>query len=268
MFPDAPEPADAPVGRGRSVHTVTDVLALLDHLFAERADRWSDRGGADFWDGFYADRDRPVPFFRWAPDESLVAWHAAGTLPLGPGARVLELGCGPGRNAVWLAQQGCQVDALDLSATAVAWGAERASAAGVEVQFTRADIFRWQPPTEPYDLVYDSGCFHHLPPHRRVSYRALLERTLRPGGRFGLACFATGDDPAEGADERSGTEADDLDLYRDGHLGGGLAYAADDLRRAFGWLTEVDLRRMRPSTDGDVPTFGEDFLWAGLFRRP
>ncbi|WP_308281607.1 class I SAM-dependent methyltransferase [Cellulomonas sp. PS-H5] len=260
--PAQPSPRPA-VGVGRSVHTVDDVLALMDLLFAERADRWTDRGGADFWDGFYADRDRPVPFFRWAPDESLVAWAADGRLPLGPGTRVLELGCGPGRNAVWLAQQGCAVDALDLSATAVAWGRERAAEAGVDVRFARADIFAWRPPAEPYDLVYDSGCFHHLPPHRRVSYRALLERTVRPGGRFGIACFAAGDD---GHDERGGTGADDVDLYREGGLGGGLAYAADDLRRAFGWLDEVELRRMRPAVDaGDA--FGEDFLWAGLFRR-
>ncbi|HYQ74210.1 class I SAM-dependent methyltransferase [Cellulomonas sp.] len=261
--PSAHTPAQPPVGAGRSVHTVDDVLALMDLLFAERADRWTDRGGADFWDRFYADRDRPVPFFRWAPDESLVAWAADGRLPLGPGTRVLELGCGPGRNAVWLAQQGCTVDALDLSATAVAWGAERAAEAGVDVRFARADIFAWRPPAEPYDLVYDSGCFHHLPPHRRVSYRALLERTVRPGGRFGIACFAAGDG---GHDDRGGTGADDVDLYREGGLGGGLAYRAEDLRRAFGWLAEVELRRMRPAA-GPGAAFGEDFLWAGLFRR-
>ncbi len=242
----------------RCVQTVDDVLLLMDELFAEQADRWSDRGGADFWDRFYADRGRGVPFFRWAPDESLVAWHADGRLPLGPGTRVLELGCGPGRNAVWLARQGCTVDALDLSQAALDWGRERADEAGVDVRFVRADVLAWEPPAGPYDLVYDSGCFHHLPPHRRLTYRGLLERAVRPGGRFGLACFATGHDG------RGGSEADDADLYRDGSLGGGLAYGADDLRRVFGWLDEVELRRMR---SGDPATFGEDFLWAALFRR-
>lgn len=48
-----------------------------------------------------------VPFFRWAPDESLVRWHKDGRFELSTGTRVLALGCGPGRNAVWLAQQGC-----------------------------------------------------------------------------------------------------------------------------------------------------------------
>ncbi|HEY0216885.1 MAG TPA: class I SAM-dependent methyltransferase [Cellulomonas sp.] len=269
---------NAPVGTGRSVHCVDDVLALLDTLFSERLDRWSDRGGADFWDAFYTDRGRAVPFFRWAPDESLVAWHADGRLDLRPGARVLELGCGPGRNAVWLAQQGADVTALDLSRTAITWGRERAAEAGVEVTFARTDIFAWEAPGEPFDLVYDSGCFHHLPPHRRISYRRLLERTLRPGGRFGIACFA-----ADGG-ELSGSELDDIQMYRQGHLDGGLAYTADDLRRSFDWLREVELRRMRPGRPGTPEAaadggaapvdegamggvFGEDFLWAGLFRR-
>lgn len=265
MPPSSETPGQEPYPHRRPrrwVRSVDDVLELLDTLFDEAADTWTDRGGADWWDRFYADRMRPIPFFRWAPDESLVAWQDAGLLDVRPGARVLELGCGPGRNAVWFAQQGATVDALDLSPAAVAWARERAAEAAVadRVTFHRTDVFRWTTPDEPYDVVYDSGCLHHLPPHRRVSYRALLERALRPGGRFGLACFALG-----GADGVTGSAASDTDLYRDGALGGGLAYGADDLRRTFDWLTELELRHMRSVADGSL--FGEDFLWAGLFRR-
>ncbi|MFI2751994.1 class I SAM-dependent methyltransferase [Cellulomonas sp. P22] len=241
----------------RSVQTVDDVMELLDLLFAEQADRWTDRGGAAWWDTFYTDRDRSVPFFRSAPDESLVAWHDEGLLPIGPGTRVLELGCGPGRNAVWLAQQGAEVDALDLSDTALTWARERADEAGVSVRFVQADIFAWPDGHEPYDVVYDSGCFHHLPPHRRVSYRSLLEAMVRPGGHFALSCFAAG---------AMGTQAPDVDLYRTGSLAGGLAYSDDELRTTFDWLDELALRRMHAQPD-DSATFGEPFLWAGLFRR-
>lgn len=244
----------------RWVRAVDDALDLLDTLFDEAADRWSDRGGAAWWDDFYADRGRPVPFFRDAPDESLLAWQRAGLLDAAPGTAVLELGCGPGRNAVWLAQQGASVHALDLSPEALAWGRERADAAGVAVRFERADVLRWSPPADGYDLVVDSGCFHHLPPHRRITYLALLRRALRPGGRFALACFAVG-----GPDGVTGTSASDLDLYRAGSLGGGLAYTEDDLRALFTGLTPVEIRRMRDLPD-DAPTFGRDFLWAALFR--
>lgn len=246
-------------GVNRHIRTVDDVLRMLDAMFEQSADRWTDRG-AGWWDGFYADRSSGVPFFSPAPDESLVSWHDAGRVPPPRGGRALDLGCGPGRNAVWLAQQGYHVDAIDLSPAALDWGRERADAAGVDVTFIRADIFEWWPGPERYDLVYDSGCFHHLPPHRRISYRALLERTLAVQGAFGLACFADG---AAG----SGSERPDEDLYRQGRLGGGLAYSDDDLRGIFDWLTLVDLRRMRDMSP-ESGLFGEPFLWAGLFRRP
>ena len=235
-----------------------ELLRLLDEVVAPEADRWTARGAA-WWDAFYADRERGVPFFRDAPDESLVGWVEDGRLALPPGSRVLDLGCGPGRNAVWLAQQGCEVDAVDLSPGALRWAAERAEQAGVAVRLVQASIFDEAVLSRgPYDLVHDSGCFHHLPPHRRGSHVALLDRLLRPGGSFALTCFATGG---------VGSEEPDEHLYRTGSLAGGVAYSADDLRAVFGGLQEVELRRLR-DLPGDGPLFGEPFLWAGLFRRP
>jgi len=241
----------------RSIQTLEDVLLMLDSIFDPEADRWTDRGSG-WWDRFYGDRDSGVPFFRPVPDESLVTWHRDGLLEVPAGGRALDLGCGPGRNAVWLAEQGYQVDALDLSPAALDWGRERAAESGVEVNFVRTNIFEWEVPDAAYDLVFDSGCFHHLPPHRRLSYRSLLEQTLAPGGGFGLACFAAG---------AMGSEASDASFYRDRRLSGGLGYTDNDLRSIFGWLTEVELRRMREMEPGSE-LFGKSFLWAGLFRRP
>ncbi|MEU7895685.1 class I SAM-dependent methyltransferase [Nonomuraea sp. NPDC049152] len=47
----------------------------------------------------------------------------------------MDLGCGPGRNAIHLASLDFEVDAVDLSPTALAWGEERAREAGAEVRF-------------------------------------------------------------------------------------------------------------------------------------
>jgi SAM-dependent methyltransferase len=238
----------------RYVSTVEDVLKLLDALFDREADRWTSEG-ADWWDDFYCDRERGVPFFREAPDESLVSWHAAGHLPRG--GRALDLGCGPGRNAIWLAQQGFEVDAVDLSPAALDWARERAAAAQVAVNFVEGNIFELDDALTGYDLVYDSGCFHHLPPHRRISYRSLLERTLRPGGAFGLVCFAWG---------AMGSEAPDASFYDERKLSGGVAYRGEDLRRLFDWMELVELRRMEQQDQSSL-SFGESFLWAGLFVR-
>ncbi|MCW2879764.1 MAG: SAM-dependent methyltransferase [Sphaerisporangium sp.] len=105
--------------------------------------------------------------------------------------------------------------------------------------------------------IYDSGCFHHLPPHRRLSYLAFLDRALAPGGHFALTCFAAG---------AMGSELPDADFYRQSRLHGGLAYTPESLRWIFSDLTEVEVRRMRDEPP-ESPCFGEPFLWSALFRR-
>ncbi|MFD8595494.1 class I SAM-dependent methyltransferase [Kitasatospora sp. NPDC059646] len=245
----------------RTVRTVEDVLTLLDGLFtsAAESERLATGDGRDYWERFYTDRDRNVPFFAAKPDESLAAQVDAGLI--GPG-RALDLGCGPGRNAVFLAERGFEVDAVDLSPAAVAWTRERAAEAGVDIRLTCGDAFAAGPGElrGPYDLVVDSGCFHHLAPHRRISYLALLDRVLAPGGHLALTCFAAGENGM-------GTELSDADLYRERSLYGGLAYTPEALRRIFADLTEVELRRMREQPAGSA-LFGVPFLWTALFRRP
>ncbi|KUF16898.1 class I SAM-dependent methyltransferase [Streptomyces silvensis] len=239
----------------RNIRTVDDVLDLLDGLFAPDADRWT-ADAANWWDGFYTDRSKPVPFFVAKPDESLASYLVRGLVTPG---RALDLGCGPGRNALHLAAHGFDVDAVDVSPAALAWAGERARDAGADIRFHLGDAFALGPAVldGPYDLVYDSGCFHHLPPHRRISYLALLERVLAPGGHFALTCFAAGG---------MGSELPDADFYRTSGLQGGLAYTPESLRAIFADLTEVELRRMHDEPS-DAEHFGEPFLWTALFTR-
>lgn len=229
----------------RDIRSVEDVLRLLDDFFPR---------GADWWDSFYADRDKPIPFFAGKPDENLVSYLDRGLLAPG---RALDLGCGAGRNAVHLARHGFTVDAVDLSATAIEWAKERA--AGTDVRFHHGNAFELD--LGVYDLIYDSGCFHHLAPHRRVTYLEFLDRCLARRGHLGLTGFAAG----TGLDG-SGSETGDAELYRRRSLEGGLAYTDEELRWIFADLAEVELRIMNDEP-ADSPAFGEPFLWTALFRR-
>ncbi|WP_058042883.1 class I SAM-dependent methyltransferase [Streptomyces roseifaciens] len=240
----------------RNIRTVDDVLELLDSLFAPEADRGTG-DAASWWDGFYSDRSKPVPFFAAKPGENLVSYLERGLVTRG---RALDLGCGPGRNALHLTASGFEVDAVDLSPAAIAWARDRARDARAGIRFLCGDAFTLAGSelAGPYDLIHDSGCFHHLPPHRRISYLALLDRVLAPGGHLALACFAAG---------AMGSEAGDTDLYRHPHHQGGLACTPESLRRIFSdGLTEVELRRMHDEPP-ESPYFGEPFLWTALFRR-
>lgn len=226
------------------VRTADDLLTLLDDLLAGQ-------DGAR-WDAFFADRAAPCPFFVDVPDENLVEWCDTGLVTPG---RVLELGCGNGRNAVHLARRGGTVDAVDFSAEALAWAREQAAAAGVEVAFHERSIFDLDPEPGSYDLVYDGGCFHHVAPHRRPQYVDLVRRALAPGGRFGLVCFRPD----------GGGGLTDREVYERRTLGGGLGYSEEQLRSLWGdgFTVEV-LRPMRSGGDG---VYGEGFLSVLLATR-
>jgi SAM-dependent methyltransferase len=229
------------------VYTRDDVLGMLDSLLASQGSTW--------WGEFFADRARPCPFFVDWPDENLAQWFGDGTLAPG---RVLELGCGHGRNALWLAGRGCHVDAVDFSAQAIDWARERARSAAATVHFQCCSIFDATFAEASYDLVYDAGCFHHLAPHRRLDYVRLVSRALRPGGRYGLVCFRP----------EGGSGYTDQQVYERASLGGGLGYPAGRLRALWDRAPfSVRVLRQMRKTGSEEPCFGEDFLWVLLAAK-
>lgn len=229
------------------IYTPNDVLGMLDKLLANRGGAW--------WDGFFSDRAKPCPFFVEWPDENLVEWFNTGVLTPG---RVLELGCGHGRNALFLAGLGCIVDAVDFSQGAINWADENANKRNLSVKFTCCSIFDAEIEEGAYDLVYDSGCFHHLPPHRRKNYVDLVTRALKPGGSYGFVCFRP----------EGGSGYSDEQVYENWSLGGGMGYSEDSLLTL--WDQDpfkVGILRPMLKIDGQGPSFGEDFLWTLLTQK-
>lgn len=223
-----------------------ETLAGLDALLAGHASAW--------WDAFYDNRAKPCPFFGTFPDESLAKWVDEGLVRPG---KALDLGCGNARNAIFLASSGFATEAVDYSGTAIDWARERASQAGVDILLRHQSVFELQLEAGSYDLVYDSGCFHHIPPHRRNSYVALVSRALKPGGSFGLTCFAP----------EAGSGYSDQEVYERRSMGGGLGYTEQRLREIWsGALRVRALRRMNKPGAGSS-LFGEPFLWALLAQK-
>jgi 2-polyprenyl-3-methyl-5-hydroxy-6-metoxy-1,4-benzoquinol methylase len=73
--------------------------------------------------------------------------------------RAIELGCGTGTNAIWLAKQGFDVTAVDLSTLAISQAREHAAAEGAHVHFICADVLHL-PELDSYDFFFDRGCYH------------------------------------------------------------------------------------------------------------
>jgi thioredoxin reductase len=100
---------------------------------------------------------------------------------LSPG-RALDVGCGEGGDAVWLASQGWSVTAMDFASAALERTSAHATSAGVGERVTtrQADVRTWDPRDERWDLV--SSQFMHLPDGGMVDLARRLASAVAPGG--------------------------------------------------------------------------------------
>jgi len=103
----------------------------------------------------------------------------AETTDLAPGS-ALEVGCGEGVDALWLAGRGWRVTGVDISRVALARAAAQGRAQGLEVEWQHADVLAVPPAAGVYDLV--SAQFMHLPAAERVSLYGRLAAAVAPGG--------------------------------------------------------------------------------------
>ena len=119
-----------------------------------------------------------------------------------PAGRALDLGCGYGRTAIYLAKTGWRVDGIDFVPRAIEEARRRAADAGVDgqVRFHVGSVAQMHFVQPPYDLAVDIGCMHSLTEPLQAAYRDELLRLLRPGAAYLLfaGLQSPDDDPAQG----------------------------------------------------------------------
>lgn len=132
-----------------------------------------------------------VPWDSGVVPPEITAWIAAHPSQAG---RALDLGCGTGTTAIYLAQQGWNVVGVDFVPAAIAQARDKAEQAGVAARtdFHTADVTRLDgliAPTPPFDLVIDVGCLHGIVPEGRAAYANNVTRLTRPGAAYLLYAF-------------------------------------------------------------------------------
>ncbi len=133
----------------------------------------------DRWDRAYRDgRHPPWNSGMAAPDlrEAVEKGH------IKP-CRVVVLGCGSGANSIYLAQKGFDVTAIDVAPTALSIAESDAEKAGVKVRWLLADVLAL-PKFEPFDLIFDRGCYHNVRYVDANGFVESLDRLSRPGTKF------------------------------------------------------------------------------------
>ena len=181
------------------------------------------------WDARYAEAER-----TWSgrPNEALVA-----ELADEPPGRVLDVGCGEGADAVWLASRGWEVTAIDVSAVALRRARAAAEASGVRVTFLQLDLAD-AGALGAFDAV--SACYAPLDKSPGRDAERALAGAVAPGGVL-LWVHHADVDRARAAEH--GFDPDD-------YLSDADVLAALEADRAAGWVVETHARRARHVTEG------------------
>jgi methyl halide transferase len=162
---------------------------------------------------------------------------------IGP-CTAIDLGCGTGANAVWLAELGFDVTAIDISPTAIDRGRMKKASRGVRVRFLTGDVL--DPPDDiggPYGFFFDRGCYHIVRSVDLARFLKTLEHITAPGS-LGLLLTGNSNEPRTGPP----------------------VVSEEEIRTELGSLFEIT--RLREFRFDDVPGFPNRPLgWSCLLRR-
>ncbi len=131
--------------------------------------------------------------YYWGREPSSIAAKLVDLLPSEPRLKALDIGCGEGRDAVFLAKAGLDVTAFDISQVGLEKAHRWAGESGVALKLVCADINEHRL-DEDYDILLSSGVLHYIPEELRDEIFANYRAHTRPGGLHAFATLL--DDPS------------------------------------------------------------------------
>jgi SAM-dependent methyltransferase len=156
-----------------------------------------------------------IPWNSETPPDALVALVESGRVKP---CKAIDLGCGAGNYAVYLAGKGFEVIGIDNSPAAIRIARENANKKGVTGTFLVADVLGdLDEVKETFDFAYDWELLHHIFPEKRKKYVENVRRILNPGGKYFSVCFHEKDPQFGGSGK-----------YRKTSLGTVLYFSSED----------------------------------------
>ncbi len=163
-------------------------------------------------------REMPLEKIPWnidTPPDALVKVVKSGEVKC---CRTIDLGCGAGNYAIYLASIGFEVTGIDISPTAIKIASENARKKGIKCNFLVADVVGdLEEVKETFDFAYDWELLHHIFPEKRKKYVENVYRILDPRGKYLSVCFSEKDPQFGGSGK-----------YRETPLGTLLYFSSED----------------------------------------
>jgi len=132
--------------------------------------------------------------------------------------KTIDLGCGTGHYAIYLASIGFDVTGIDISLTAIKIAKENAKKKGVKCNFLATDVLgNLDEVKETFDFAYDWELMHHIFPQQRKKYVENVYRILNPKGKYLSVCFSAKEPEFGGSGK-----------YRETRLGTILYFSSED----------------------------------------
>ena len=103
--------------------------------------------------------------------------------------KVLDVGCGEGFYAIYLASKGFDVTGIDISKNAIKLAKENATKHNVKIKFMSLDVADLDKINDKFDFVFEWAILHHIMPEQRQKYTKNIKRILNKGGNYLSVCF-------------------------------------------------------------------------------
>jgi len=156
-----------------------------------------------------------IPWNIETPPDALIELVDSGKVKP---CKTIDLGCGTGNYAIYLASKGFDVTGIDISPAAINIAKENAKKKGVKERFLVADVLGdLDEVRETFDFAYDWELLHHIFPEKRKKYVENVYKILNPGGKYLSVCFSEKDPEFGGSGK-----------YRETRLGTLLYFSSED----------------------------------------
>lgn len=143
------------------------------------------------WNELYNNEVENLPWYYEALDNDLE--EELSVLGIGAG-RFLDLGTGPGTQALQLSKMGFSITGTDVSERAI----KRARQLSNKINFLVDNILETKLNEVSFDFIFDRGCFHVLAPEKRTDYVKTVHKILAKDGFLFLKCFSIAEPMTEG----------------------------------------------------------------------